>query len=128
MKNFVALVLSAAISFASVQATNAHVHEHESTSSHTGALFHSHFKHFSHAPAGHLGFAALSPDDDAVFACWFCSHAAAALPECGSLPITLVMPVPQTVTVWRALKFTPRSHGPPVLRTSAARPPPSNLA
>jgi hypothetical protein len=128
VKHLVALLLSAAISFASMQAPNAHVHEHERTSSHTGALFHSHFKHFSHNPPGKLGLSGLSPDDDAVFASWFCSHSATALPECAALPVVFAVPEPRTVMVWRAMAFSPRANGPPFQRTHAARPPPSNLA
>jgi hypothetical protein len=72
VKSLIALLLSAAISLTSMQASASHVHEHESSQQHTGSLFHTHLHHIAaFAPHGPVA-SDFDPDDDAVFHNWLC--------------------------------------------------------
>lgn len=117
------MLVNLALLLAFVQAPFLHVHEHESTEHHQGALFHTHFGHVSVTHSTQPELRDLDPDDDALFQSWFSVSAT----DAGFTPVILTssfcVPSPR-ITNWRAVDIEPSAHGPPLLNATNPRPPP----
>ena len=123
MRCLTAIVVALAVSLAAVQAPAWHVHEHESTQRHPGALFHTHIGHAEALPAIHPELRDFDPEDDARFQHWF----SATGTEAGYVPVVLAavlaMPRPRW-SGWRRISMRPSAHDPPRLHATPPRAPP----
>ena len=125
MRHLKSIVAILALVLAFAQETSSHVHEHESTERHTGALFHSHLPHVDAPSSEDAEWWDLDPDHDVLFLSWLLTNPT----QWRFAPVILVAgqtiaPLPE-VTAWRTVTLRPSAHDPPDLDATTVRPPPA---
>ena len=123
MRPFVAIFMSLALGVAFIEAPFLHVHQHEATQKHPGALLHLHLKSVQPASSG-PAFRNLDPDDDAQLQNWFSATSAVA----GLAPVILAEAYSISVPEfggWTVEAPRLNGHDPPLLCIRNPRAPPA---
>ena len=123
MRPFTAILLTFALGLAFIEAPFLHVHEHEATQKHSGALLHLHLKSAQPVGSG-SAFRNLDPDDDAQLQNWFSATSTVA----GLTPVILVeahcVSLPE-FSGWTDQAPLYSGHDPPLLCIRNPRAPPA---
>jgi len=123
VRRFTAVLVGFALCLAFVEAPFLHVHRHEATQRHTGALLHLHLR-FAHSLSNRPEVRNLDPDDDAQLQNWF----AATSTESPATPVILAEA--HTILVlefsgWTVHTRLPNGRDPPLLNVRNPRAPPA---
>jgi hypothetical protein len=123
VRSFLCILVNLSLALAFVEAPFLHVHQHESTEKHAGALIHAHLLHIDGHHSSKPELRDLDPDDDAQFQKWFA--VATSDSAFSSVILTSLFSVPRPAMSNRpVIRIEANAHGPPLPKATTPRAPP----